>query len=562
MATVSGFQPYFDTMFNRLVSLHIHGLLDVCLCCKDLSTVLTHCTCTFAIATNRGSFAELLAQYHNHPPPPLSLSPSLPLSLSLSLSLFLSLSRFLQTPTASLTLPNIISLFFPRLNLGTLSLPYGFPQLASIHISRFYFDPQINLFAIQAGLFGSFPIIPNHFDLTNVNVAVIYENKSTNFSVSGTTRIGINFANVTVRKLGAMFAAEARFITDLTVTNILNAFGVSYLPGGSDLIDTLKKKGIDSFRIRKAYFNVTWSGTKANTILIGGEPVLPGWPKTKVEAFLLNLDSARKRAVVGFDIASDKLSKLVLAVSGMNVTDIPYFGTMTLPRMAITIANDDITFPSGIQFHSTLLNSFLVTKGVAVNWEQKIASKMVNARLAVSRSKFSLTFSSPVTFLDVVGSILPDVQRRPEYAALPDTVPGVFAIGVRYIHYDAPAKKLQLGGDLGSVDFIKNFLSVRNAMLEATIQSATSPYALAFSINGTAILAGINLNFGVLFDVQSQEFTFHLTAAGNALRLGEIFKHVMPLANNNPVVKPLRLDTVVIYNLAVQVSYDAKYKFQ
>ena len=438
-------------------------------------------------------------------------------------------------------------------------------------MSRFYFDARIDLFAVQAGLLGSFPIIPNHFDLINVKLDVSYMNKSTNFSISGTTIIGINAANVTVRKVGAMFVAKARFITDLTVTNILNALGVSYLPGGSDLIDTLKKKGIDSFRIQNAFFNVTWSGRTANMMAIGGEPVLPGWPKTKVEAVFLDLDTPNKSAVVGFDIASEQLSTLVFAVSGMNISHIPYFGFMTLPHMAITIANRDIIFPKGIQFQSDLLNRFNVTKGVAINWEQKIASNMVDTRMVLSRSKFHLEFSIPVTFLDVVGSILPDIRTRPEYAALPARIPAVYTTGVRYIKYDAPAKKLQIGGDLGSRDLIKNFLSVHNAVFEAIIQNNSSatkhqtksvPYTLAFSINGTALLAGMNFNFGVLFDQFRKQFNFHITAPGSALKIGEIYKNVMPLAKHNPAVKALGLDSVVIHNVSVHITHDTHYSFQ
>ena len=191
----------------------------------------------------------------------------------------------------------------------------------------------------------------------------------------------------------------------------------------------------------------------------------------KISAIFQKTSSESDGAVV-VDIANFQLVELVKSATGIDISGIPFFGTLEIPELKFAAATDNITTP---------LLEELAGSGTALEWFKTGIIKGISGRFVIQigdTSKIAVNFAgheldfkvpdtSSLSLNDVI-SILPDT--RDILNSLPSQLSSVFDSQIVMFYYDPLSTELQFSGSLDStVDLVPGFLSLNNVKISLII---------------------------------------------------------------------------------------------
>lgn len=490
--------------------------------------------------------------------------------------LVLSLTALPQVPPNTISLEAMINKALPEVSLSALQPPSGLPGLANVFLNKLQIDVPKRTFCIGAGLGGrTFDLVPKLLALHQITFNVC-QNKmaggtARKLAVAGSITLGKVNADMTLTTEKGKLTASTYIAQRLTIPDLLTAFGVSFIPGGSGIAQTLRNSGFDKFGIERTTIVVNRTTSAGTSIYVSGRATLPAFA-SDCELLFTGLGTKVRASIATFTLPRITLAKIVNLVSGVDISGLPVLGDLASPGITVSIANlDKIKLPTGFQFKNALVRGFATAKGVAINFLKNLASKARNFRMSFRVGSFDLSLQSFPTLDEAIKFLFPGVGNLEVYKTLPTILPHVFHLRVTRIAYDSTTRQLTTEAALKGVTIIPKLLEIRNAKVIAKITKAAPGAALTpsgtpqgskleLSAEGVGVLFTLRLKLAVVYDQAQKGFTLRIKSPTGKIRLEQMFKLVGSATNDaaNPAINALHLHSAEIIDPHFDVNQKKK----
>ena len=321
----------------------------------------------------------------------------------------------------------------------------------------------------------------------------------------------------------------------LSVENALQAVSGTSLPVPSGL---------------SALSEVTFNGQEENgvtTIAIEGKS------NDNTVAVVFQKSSSSSSAALIADIRNFNLASFVNTALNVDITDIPIFGTLTIPELGFAAATGEITSDLLPMLYTpgSRLEAFGTTlpSGVSAYFTVDVAGVSVNAAFSLNK----LTFNVPSTSSLSVKQLLDQIPNLSVLNSLPEVIAEVLNTQVSGFNFDPQTKQLDLGFTLPELTVIPNMLKLTNVnfMLSATFGENPSIQNLNFS--GTWTFSTISLTTSVEYDGENEVIKVKgiPESSGASLSIDTLLKNVAGISVDLPsALTSLSLSSMVgnIYN--------------
>ena len=281
------------------------------------------------------------------------------------------------------------------------------------------------------------------------------------FSIATFVAVQYNFATRKIEIKGIPTDTNS-----LSIDNALQAVSGTSLPVPSS-ISTLS--------------DVTFTGQEENgvtTIAIEGKS------NEYSVTVVLQKSSSKSIAALIADIRNFYLASFVNTAMNIDITDVPLFGTLTIPELGFEAATGEITsdlLPT-LYTPGSRLEAFGTTlpSGVSAFFIVDIAGVSVNAAFSLNK----LTFNVPSTSSLSVKQ-LRDQQVRDILNSLPSQLSSVFDAQIATFSYDPVSTELQFSGSLDStVDIVPGFMSLSKVQMSLILVLGEDKYVETLDISG------------------------------------------------------------------------------
>ena len=321
----------------------------------------------------------------------------------------------------------------------------------------------------------------------------------------------------------------------LSVENALQAVSGTSLPVPSGL---------------SALSEVTFNGREENgvtTIAIEGKS------NDNTVAVVFQKSSSSSSAALIADIRNFNLASFVNTALNVDITDIPIFGTLTIPELGFAAATGEITSDLLPMLYTpgSRLETFGTTLpgGVSAYFTVDVVGVSVNAAFSLNK----LTFNVPSTSSLSVKQLLDQIPNLSVLNSLPEVVAEVLNTQVSGFNFDPQTKQLDLGFTLPELTVIPNMLKLTNVnfMLSATFGENPSIQNLNFS--GTWTFSTISLTTSVEYDGENEVIKVKgiPESSGASLSIDTLLKNVAGISVDlSSALTSLSLSSMVgnIYN--------------
>ena len=420
---------------------------------------------------------------------------------------------------------------------------------------------------VDARLGGTLSLIPNFLQLSDITLSVQFQRRGFEFQTNGSARIGDVNLYMSVSRHSGITEASAH-VPVFSLSSLISGFGTSFIPAGDDLAGTLQQSKFASFSVHKADFEIKKTAT-GSWLSARGTAVIPGLKNTAMSLLGLNLGSRNRKIALTVEFAGARLSETVNSLSGLDISDIPSFGQLSMPKMVVIIANSNITRPTEFQFPSEAANKFPTTKGAAVHFQRIVAAGKTSVmKMRLKPTDFDIQLANSVTLQEIIGAIIPPMEDTPMFGLLPDIVPGVFTSPVTRLMYNKTQGRFLVQGSVGAANLIPNLLSLEDGVFSGEIittktkasrgTASTSKHQYQLSVDGIAVLAGLRLAMKIAYQQKSGSFSIRITSPTDRIELSKMFDTISPLGISNPIVNTLGLDRIVINKPLFQVSHKTR----
>ena len=349
----------------------------------------------------------------------------------------------------------------PGISDALQALPPQITSILSAKISSFAFNSTSKDLTVMASL-NTLTLVSGFLTLSDISL--YYDGRfdktltTRTLDFTGTWQIG-NYAIIT----SVLYDGASKELTiesqsnggkDLSISNVVQSLAGTtiQLPAA---VSSLTFTGITG-KLTDDIIVVILNG------MIGSGKISAVFQKTSLES-----DGA-----VVVDIANFQLVELVKSATGIDISGIPFFGTLEIPELKFAVATDNITTP---------LLEELAGSGTALEWFKTGIVKGVSGRFVIQfgdASKIAVHFAgheldfkvpdtSSLSLNDVV-SIIPDI--RDILNSLPSQLSSVFDAQIATFSYDPVSTELQFSGSLDStVDIVPGFVSLSNVQISLII---------------------------------------------------------------------------------------------
>ena len=343
----------------------------------------------------------------------------------------------------------------PGVSIPDTLLPFGFPNILDISLRDFGFDLD-NAFYINVDL-GK---VLNFFDgilppINTPSITLRIDNFiggiTPDLKIVGSFRLG-NFSipiNMDYLQNLGLFKIQTDFrIPSLSIVNIVNELTDLSLPLS------------DSFTITEQSFKIAGElDNLANGIIVMGATF-----NSNDQAFvILQREEGITKTAVAADINSLALSELVQDVADQDISSIPYFGSLMIPELGLTVSSGPITSDLMHQcFNNTNLLSCYgdnIPSGVS----GYIKFSFSSAIFAVTYDNRTITFSIVKGRLNVrdLLALIPGLSISD--IRLPSGFPDILDISISDFGFD-PTHNFYIIADLGNIlNFFNGILPPINA---------------------------------------------------------------------------------------------------
>ena len=373
----------------------------------------------------------------------------------------------LQVPqNVDLSLTGILKLI-PGLENTIASLPQTIQDIGSTRLHQLYFVPKTKELQLMGSL-TSLAIIPDFLTLQNIEFefsGILGKDSRVEFvrfrgdwvinSLALTTEVFYEKGLLLV----SCFPAEDKslnikdFIMGLTGTEL-------NVPSALDALKFTRVVG----KIQDGIFSI----------------VLMGEIGTKAKISIVYEQSKDGKIVVfAADVQEFRLSELIHAGTGIDISDVPFFGELTIPAISFVISSKQFSTAnlpdlSSADFHvpkelslenipAGVKGQFLADIGKAVGLVADFSDGILNIEIPAPVS-LSLT-----NLLNVIPAIKSTID------SLPDTVRDILSARITKLVFRAATKDLFISLELDSLTLVPNILSVRELKISLDTSLTTKP---------------------------------------------------------------------------------------
>ena len=472
----------------------------------------------------------------------------------------------LQVPkTVDLSLTYVLTLI-PGLQGLMESLPQTIQDIGQTNLNKLYFVPSTKELQLTGSL-DSLAIIPNFLSLQNIQFefsGIIGKRSQLKF---------VKFKGDWIIKSLSPITTEVFYEKNLL---LINGFptedrGVNV----KDLIKGLTDTDLNIPSVLDALKFTQVIGKIQDGIL---SIVLMGEIGTKAKVSIV-YERSKDDKIVAFaaDIQEFQLSELVKVGTGVDITDVPYFGKITIPDLSLVISSKQFTTANlpdlnikGVHVPKILLLES-IPAGVKAQYLADIGS-VVGVNADFSDSVLTIEVPSSVSLsLQTLLSVIPEIKSTID--SLPPTVRDILSARITKLLFKPTSKDLFISLSLDTLTLAPDVISIKDlkisldtSMTSSKIQvlvqrddlQAAWPYKginandQAVSVNKLEISAlwvicGIKILTTVTYDKQQKSFNIHGNADSNdGVNIADIIRGFTSDSIPVPsVLSSLKLTTVV-----------------
>ena len=232
---------------------------------------------------------------------------------------------------------------------ANLDNPFNFP------VDNFTLNIVEDYWCIGTQELPSMPLISNFMTLSDVTVLVCLELSPdatslsdriqvTEFAIAGVWQMGSIGLEFKFSKVGSTFYFRGAPTTGLPVGTFVEYLGAKLLP--DEFATPLRNSGLDKFSIEKARFIGVYD-SDGFAIGLSGNPTIQGWGSFRCHLIItryIQRERARKgiAVTIAVNFPDFSLANLVQKLSGYDISDVPFLGTLTIPETGVIISTRDL----------------------------------------------------------------------------------------------------------------------------------------------------------------------------------------------------------------------------
>ena len=223
-------------------------------------------------------------------------------------------------------------------------------------------------------------------------------------------------------------------------------------------------------------------------------------------AVMLQKSATKTSAAVMADICQFKLASFVKSALNIDISSVPIFGTLTIPRLGFSATTGDITSSLLPQLYASdsPLASYGTTlpSGTTAHFTLNIASG-VNVMATFSMSKFTFQVPKSVTF--VVKQLLDQIPNfQNSLSSLPQTITDLLNSKITAFNFDPQTKELMLHTSVPQVTLIPNILKLTSVTFNLDAVIGPSPTIKHLTFSGTWSIGTVSLTTKVAYNGTKQ----------------------------------------------------------
>ena len=386
------------------------------------------------------------------------------------------------------------------------SLPQTVSEMENSKVTGFNFNPQTKELALNT-VVPEITLIPNILKLTSVTFkleVVIGSSPSVkSLTFSGTWKIGTASLTTTIQYNEPQQLLHVTAKTQSGTT--LNIEALTKKIAG--VTHSLPSK-LTSFTLTKVVGNIYTNGkyfVAMEGSVSGGQLYL-----------LFHKGSDGVKVGIAASITNFHLSDIVKSATGIDITSVPYFGSLVVPSMAISITSGTImspTLPHLFASGSPLLSySDTLPAGVTAQFKLQVANtKGAVGNVAQGMISIKIPSSSDLTIRSL-SSQLPGFSDA--INALPSQLTAILEAKVVSFSFNTTSKALSVSGTLSHFTVYSGFLSISNVEISysGTISEKVTTTSLDFK--GIWNIGDYSIQTIVLYDGVSKQLTITSQSEG------------------------------------------------
>ena len=336
-------------------------------------------------------------------------------------------------------------------------IPSKLSSIFSAKIQKFSFDPNANKLTFEGSIDQVVPLVSQFISLEHVTASVSVdlgsEKRINNVTFSGTWTLGDILIDVTVSYDGSSEAIEMAGVLN-SQTNV------------NDLVALLSKSNLP-IPVNSVLSSATFSTLTGS---IGGDVVLIVLSGTISDGhvYIIYQKSSGESAVaLAIDKENFRLSSLVSTALEVDISSVPYFGTLIIPNIVLTVSSNHLNSPllSAIYPPTSLLTTFgdSITAGLRATFQltiggtEGIVANFVNGELDLKvpdTEEFSL---------NTVFELLPNIKNITTITILPQALRDTAnSITVESMNYKPNTAELQMSGSIDSLVIVPDLMSLHD----------------------------------------------------------------------------------------------------
>ena len=393
---------------------------------------------------------------------------------------------------SSLSLNDVLSVI-PQIENLLSSLPSQLASVLSARINSFSYNPTSNVLQLSGSLDNEVEIVPQFLSLNNVKISLAVvlgpQKQLKRLDFSGNWAL----KNLLIHTTVSYNKAEEK----LDITGELDRVN-----GGINIKNLIQSLSGQTLAIPSALSSVTLSKLSGNkigdvTLVTLSGSVGPG------QIFLIYQKSPSGSAVAfAADIPKFRFSSLVSSATGVDISSIPFFGTLVIPQIGFTIASKYINNPliSGIYPPGSPLKKFgnSISRGVTASFTLSLVNvKGVVAKFAQGELNLQVPKSASFTLSKVLQLIR---GMSGLINSLPATIRNILNTRIHKLYFKPNTKEFEFSGSLDSLSIVPNILTLEDIAFEFSGVIGNNPKINFLMFNGNWRINSLLLTTEVIYD--------------------------------------------------------------
>lgn len=367
-----------------------------------------------------------------------------------------------------------------------LSSQLSLPSISLGQVTYTFSTKQLN---VSTREYGSQTVIPDVLDLNNIafSFVVTLDNVST-LVVTFTGNVVLGGVSIPTVVTYNHASRDTEIRADISGVTI-NFQSIASQLVSLDLPSTLHGSiTIPSFTI---YDKVSSSGENELIISATG---------TNTHMYVIYKKADKTGKAIAFEVSNIELASMLNDLTGLDITDIPFFGTVVLPTIGLTLATESIEgLPDDIFTNSPLLSTTgnSVEDGLTAYILFDFSDNPIKLQYSGGLPTFQPATSGSLD-IDSLISAIPgfDLSSIP----LPPGVSGILQLSIDTFVLDVQAKSIRIAASYpDSLTFFDGFLTVSNPVVVIEL----STQRMKLDVDGDLSISGSDFDVSIERDEES-----------------------------------------------------------